>query len=80
MAPGSCTYRNPRVNPPANLAGEQDKLTGAQGLAKKSNVRSNKAPTKALISLESLTSPFVPLPAKNIFTRFMKVFIEITQV
>ena len=63
------------VNLPANLIGEQDKLTGVQGPAKRFNIGSNKAPTL----FEAPIPPLVLSPAKDIFTKFIKVFIETMQ-
>ena len=73
MAPKSCTTRqslcvNLSINPT-----KQDELAGAQG--KRSDTGSNKAPTPP----EALTLSLVPPPVKNLFTKFMKVFIETTQ-
>ena len=79
MAPGSCAYHSFYINIPANPAEKQDELAGAQSPARWSNVGSDKAPTKAHIPLEAPTPPFVPLSAKDLFTKFMKVFIETTQ-
>ena len=75
MAPGSrTTCRSPCVNTPVNLAGELHELAG-QNQAKESNVGSNEAPT----SLEAQTPTLIPLTSKNLFTKFMKVFMETTQ-
>ena len=79
MALGSCACRSPCVNSPVNPAGELDELAGAQGPARRSNAWSDKAPTEALTPPEALNPPLVPLPTKNLFTRFMKVFMETTQ-
>ena len=76
MAPGSCiTCQSPHINTLANLTEKLDKLAGAQGPIKRSNVESN----KAIIPFEASTLPFVLLLAKDLFTKFMKVFIEMTQ-
>ena len=79
MALGSCVCRNPCVNPPPDPAGEQDELGGAQNPATKSNIGSNEASTKALTPPEALIPPLVPPPTKDFFTKFMKVFMEMTQ-
>ena len=79
MAPGSCAYWSPRVNPPLDPAEEQDELAGAQGPVRRSNVESNEAPTKAPIPPKAPTPPLVPLSAKDLFTKFIKVFIKTTQ-
>ena len=73
MAPGSCTTRrSPRVNPPANIPEEQNELAGAPG---RSDVGSNKAPTPP----EASTPTLVPSPTEDLFTKFMKVFMETIQ-
>ena len=80
MAPGSrTTRRSPRVNTPVDPAGELDELAGAQGPARRSNAKSDKAPTEAPTPPEASTPPLVPPTPKNLFTKFMKVFIETTQ-
>ena len=70
MAPGSrTTRRSPRVNPPVDPT-EQDELAGAQG--GRSDAGSDEAPTP----------PEAPPPAptsEDLFTKFMKVFMETTQ-
>ena len=48
----------------------QDELVGA---------KSNTSSDKALTSSEAPTLPLIPLPAKDLFTKFMKMFIETTQ-
>ena len=65
---------NPCNNPLINPTEEQNKLAGPQGLAKKSDADSN----KALISPEAPIPPFIPL-TKDFFTKFMKVFVKLTQ-
>ena len=73
MAPGSHTTRqSPRVNPLANIPGEQDELAGTPG---RSDAGSDEASTPSKAS----TPPFVPPPSENLFTKFMKVFMETTQ-
>ena len=79
MAPKSCACRSPYVNTLPNSAGELDELAG-QGPAKRSNVKSNEAPTKAPTPPEATTPPCVPHLSKDFFTKFMKVFMETTQV
>ena len=78
MAPGSCAQRSPRVNPPANPTGEQDELAG-QGPIRGFNAGSDEAFTEAPTPLEALTPPLVPPSTKDLFTKFMKVFMETTQ-
>ena len=79
MAPGSCACRSPCVNTPIDPAGELDELAGAQGPARRSHVGSDEAPTEALTPPEAPIPPLVPPPAKNLFTKFMKMFMEMTQ-
>ena len=79
MAPGSRTWRSLYVNSPANPTREQDELAN-QSPVWRFNAKSNEAPTKALTPLEALISPLVPPSTKDLFTKFMKVFMEMTQV
>ena len=79
MTPGSRSRRSPCVNTPADLAGGLDELASAQGPARRSNVGSDKAPTKAPTPLEAPTLPLVLPPTEDFFTRFMKVFMETTR-
>ena len=75
MAPGSrATCWSPCVNTPVDSAEEMDELAGAQGPARGSNAGSNEAPTPP----EASTPSFVP-PTEDLFTKFMKVFMETTQ-
>ena len=76
MAPGSCVCQSPYVNILADPAGELNELAGTQGLAKRSNIRINEALTPPEASILLLVSP----PTEKLFTRFIKVFIEMTQV
>ena len=78
MAPGSCTCRSSLVKLPSNLT-EYDILTGAKDLIKKYNIRSNLASTKAFTPPKVLILLLVFLPIEDFFTKFMKVFMEITQ-
>ena len=66
------TRQSPCINPPVNPT-EQDKLAGAQG--GRFNAGSDKAPT----SPEAPTLPLVPPPSEDLFTKFIKVFMEMTQ-
>ena len=66
------TQRSSRVNLPTDISGEQDELVGAP---RKSNAGSDKAPTP----FEVPTLLLVPPPAEDLFTKFMKVFMETTQ-
>ena len=71
MAPKSyITRRNSCVNLLADILEKQDELAGAR-----SDAGSNKFPTPP----EALTLSLVFLPAKNLFTKFIKVFMETTQ-
>ena len=75
MAPRSCTTcQSPCVNTLVDPAGELDELAG-QGPARRSNVGSNEAPTPP----EASIPPLVPPTSKDLFTKFMKVFMETTQ-
>ena len=78
MAPGSRARRSPRVNPPADPTGEQDELAG-QGPVRRFNAGSDEAPTEAPTPLEAPTPPLIPSSTEDLFTKFMKVFIETTQ-
>ena len=73
MAPGSCARRSLCVNTPVNPAGEQDELV-SQSPARRSNVGSNEASTP----LEAPTPLFAP-STKDLFTKFMKMFMEMMQ-
>ena len=79
MALGSRAWRSPCVNTPVDPAGELDELAGTQGPAKRSNAGSDEAPTKAPTPPEAPTPPLVPPTSENLFTKFMKVFIESPQ-
>ena len=80
MTPGFCiTRRSPCVNTPVDPVGELDELAGAQDPARRSNAGSDEAPTKAPIPPEASTSPLVPPTSKNLFIKFMKVFIKTIQ-
>ena len=73
MAPGSCTTRwSLCVNLAAYILGEQDELASAPG-------RSDAGSNEALTSPEASTPPLAPFTSKNLFTKFMKVFMETTQ-
>ena len=78
MAPEFCAWRSFCINLSANLI-EQDKFVGAQSLARRSNIRSDKASAKALISLQTFIPPLVLPSIKDFFTKYLKVFIELTQ-
>ena len=76
MAPQSrTTCQSPCVNTPVNPAGKLDELASAQDPARGSNVKSDEAPTP----LEAPTPPLIPPTSKDLFTKFMKMFIETTQ-
>ena len=73
MAPESRTTRRSFcVNPPTDILGEQNELASAPG---RSDTGSNEAPTP----LEAPSPPLVPPPAEDLFTKFMKVFMETAQ-
>ena len=76
MAPRSHACRSPCVNSLTNLI-EQNKPTD-QGLARRFNVESNKASTKAHTPLEAPIPTLVPPSTKDLFIKFMKVFVETT--
>ena len=72
VAPRSCTtQRSFYANLPLIIPREQDELAGAR-----SDAGSDETPTSPKASIPSLILP----PAKALFTKFMKVFMEITQV
>ena len=73
-----CVCRSSYVNPLTDFAGKQNKLASAQNLGRKSNVGSNEIPTKALTRPEAPISPFVPPPTKDLFTKFIKMYMETT--
>ena len=75
MALRSCApRRSPCITTLVDPARELDELAGAQGLGKGSNAGSN----EALTPPEAITPPLV-LPTKDLFTKFMKVFMKMTQ-
>ena len=74
MAPRSYARRSPYNNPLANLTGEQDELVSLQGPVRRSDIGSDEAPTPS----EAPTLPLVP-PIKDLFTKFIKAFVESTQ-
>ena len=79
MALGSCiTCRSSRDNTLANPVWELDELVG-QDPTRESNARSNEASIEAPTPPEAPTPLFVPPTSKDIFIKFMKVFIETTQ-
>ena len=77
-APESDVQWSSHVNLLTNSIKKQDKLADAQSLAERSNIRSNKASTKAFIPLKTFTLPFILFSTKNIFTKFIKAFVELT--
>ena len=78
MAPRSRAQQCPRVNPPADLTGEQDELAG-QGPVRGFNAGSDEAPIESLTPPETPTLPLVPFSTEDLFTKFMRVFMETTQ-
>ena len=80
MALESCaTHRSPCVNTPVDPARELDKLAGAQGPARRSNAGSDEALTEASTPPEASTPSLVLPTSEDLFTKFMKVFIEMIQ-
>ena len=69
------TRRSPHVKTLANPARELNELAGAQGPGRGSNIRSN----KAHIFPEAPIPLLISLPAKDLFIKFLKIFIETTQ-
>ena len=79
MASESCICRSFCINTPLDLARELNELDGAQNPAIKSNVESNEAPTEAPTPPKALIPLLVSPTSGDLFNKFMKVFIEITQ-
>ena len=76
MALGSrIIRRSPCVNTPVDPAGKLNELAGAQGPVRGSNNDSDEASTPP----ESSTPPLIAPTSEDLFTKFMKVFIEMTQ-
>ena len=73
MAPESRACRSPCVNTPVDSAGELDKLAG-QNPARRSNAGSDEAP----IFPKAPTPTLVPPTFEDLFTIFMKMFMETT--
>ena len=73
------TRRSSCVNTLVNPTGELDELAGAQGPVKRSNIRSDEAPIEAPTPPEASIPPLVPPISEDLFTKFMKVFMETTQ-
>ena len=78
MAPRSCAQQNLCVNPSANPTREQNNLA-SQGPVQRFNAESDEAPTKAPTPPEAPIPPLIPPFTEDLFTKFMKVFIETTQ-
>ena len=74
MAPRSRSWQNLCNNLLANPTREQDVLANPQSLVKRSDAGSN----EAFIPLEALILSLVLL-TKDLFTKFMKAFVESTQ-
>ena len=66
------TRRSPHINLLANISREQNKLAGA---LRRSDINKDEAATLP----NALTPPVIFLPAKDLFTKFMKVFMATTQ-
>ena len=78
MASRLHTCKSFYINSLANII-EQDKLAD-QNSAQKSNAKSNEVLTKVFIPLEVFILFLVPFSTKDLFTKFMKVFIKTMQV
>ena len=78
MALGSCTWQSPYINLPADPTEKQDELA-SQNPVWRFNAESNKALTEAFTPPETLTLPLVLPSTEDLFTKFIKVFIETTQ-
>ena len=78
MALGSNTQWNLCVNHPANPIKKQDELAG-QGPIKRFNVGSDETLTKASTPPETLTPPLVFLFTKDLFIKFIKIFMKMIQ-
>ena len=71
MASRSCiTWWSPYVNHLADIPKEQDELAGA---------RFDAGSNKVLTLSKAPIPPFIPPSAKDIITKFIKMFIEKTQ-
>ena len=68
------TWRSPCVNLYVDPT-EQDELAGTQDLGRRSDIGSNKAFTLFQAPTLPLVLPF----SKDLFTKFMKVFMEMMQ-
>ena len=79
MALGFRACRSLHVNIPVNPAGELDELAGAQGPAKRSNAGSDEVPTEVSIPPKASTPPLILSISEDLFTKFMKMFMETTQ-
>ena len=71
--------RSPCVNTLVDITEEFDELAGAQEPAKRSNAGSNEASTKAPTLIQALTPPFILPISKDLFTKFINVFMETKQ-
>ena len=74
MALGSHTQRSPCNNPLSNPTGEQNEFIGPQDPAKRSDAGSDKA-----FTLHEAFIPLFVLSTKDLFIKFMKVFVKSTQ-
>ena len=78
MTPESRTQRSPCINPRADPTREEDELAG-QGPVPKFNAGSDEALIKAPTPPKAPITPLVLPSTKNLFTKFIKVFMETTQ-
>ena len=69
---------SPCINIPVDDVGKIDELASAEGPAKRSNAGSDEAPTKATTPTEAPTPLLIPPTSKDLFTKFIKVFLETT--
>ena len=77
MAPGSCACQSLCINSPADLT-EQNELASVQDTTREFNIESDEASTKAPTPPKALTLLLVSLSNENLFTKFMKMFMETT--
>ena len=78
MALESYTCERLCINFLADFTRKQDEFAG-QGQVRRSNVKSNKATSKALTLLRAPTLPLISLLTNDLFTQFIKIFLENTQ-
>ena len=79
MVLGFCAQQSPCINLSVNFTRESNKLTG-QNSVKRFNIGSNKAFIKTFTLSEASILLFILPFTKNLFIKFMNIFMEITQV